>query len=99
MELIEPVGGPTVYDDFVKEHGYGVHHFGVLVSDMKAAIKQAEDVGLAMTMDGSGFGLDGDGHYAYLDTEGLIGTTIELVERPKGRLKPEKIFPPENTEG
>jgi methylmalonyl-CoA/ethylmalonyl-CoA epimerase len=99
VELIEPVDGPTVYADFVKEHGYGVHHFGVLVSNMQAAIRQAEDAGLAMTMDGSGFGLDGDGHYAYLDTEELIGTTIELIERPKGRLIPEKIYPPENTEG
>ena len=98
VELIEPREGPTVYTDFVREHGYGVHHFGVLVSNMQAAIKQAEDAGLVMTMDGSGFGLDGDGHYAYLDTEERIGTTIELIERPKGRLTPEKIYPPENSE-
>jgi hypothetical protein len=51
-----------------------------------------------MTMDGSGFGLDGDGHYAYLDTEERIGTTIELIERPKGRQAPEKIYPPETSE-
>ena len=88
VELIEPREGPTVYTDFVREHGYGVHHFGVLVSNMQAAIKQAEDAGLVMTMDGSGFGLDGDGHYAYLDTEERIGTTIELIERPKCRLTP-----------
>ena len=98
VEMIEPREGPTVYTDFVREHGYGVHHFGVLVSNMQAAIKQAEDAGLVMTMDGSGFGLDGDGHYAYLDTEERIGTTIELIERPKGRLTPEKIYPPENSE-
>ena len=98
VELIEPREGPTVYTDFVREHGYGVHHFGVLVSNMQAAIKQAEDAGLVMTMDGSGFGLDGDGHYAYLDTEERIGTTIELIERPKSRLTPEKIYPPENSE-
>mgnify|MGYP001036289191 CR=1 FL=1 len=98
VELIEPVGGPTVYADFVKEHGYGVHHFGVLVSDMHAAIRRAEEAGLTMTMDGSGFGLDGDGHYAYLDTEELIGTTIELIERPKGRLTPVKVYPPEEAE-
>ena len=97
IELIEPVGGPTVYDDFVKAHGYGVHHFGVLVGDMQSAIEQAEDAGLAVAMDGSGFGLDGDGHYAYLNTEELVGTTIELIERPKARLTPEKVYPPEST--
>jgi len=93
IELIEPLEGDTIYRDFVEEHGYGVHHFGVLVEDMKAAIAQAEAEGLTMTQDGSGFGLDGDGHYAYLDTEDKIGVTIELIERPKGRVAPEKIYP------
>ena len=94
IELIEPVEGDTVYADFVKEHGYGVHHFGVLVEEMEAAIADAEAAGLEMTMDGAGFGLDGDGHYAYLDTEDKIGVTIELIERPKGRMEPEKVMYP-----
>ena len=98
IELIEPVEGDTIYADFVKEHGYGVQHFGVLVDDIQAAIAEAEAAGLTMIQDGSGFGADGDGHYAYLDTEDKIGTTIELIERPKGRVQPEKIYPPEEPE-
>jgi methylmalonyl-CoA/ethylmalonyl-CoA epimerase len=94
IELIEPLGGPTVYAEFVKEHGHGVHHFGVLVQEMEEAIRRAEEAGLAMTMDGAGFGLKGDGHYAYLETERLLGTTIELIQRPEGRIAPEKIYPP-----
>ena len=94
IELIEPLEGDTVYADFIAAHGYGVHHFGVLVTDMVKAIAQAEAAGVQMTMDGSGFGLDGDGHYAYLDTEETLGVTIELIERPKGRLTPERVFPP-----
>ena len=31
IELIEPIAGDTIYAEFVKEHGYGVQHFGVLV--------------------------------------------------------------------
>jgi methylmalonyl-CoA/ethylmalonyl-CoA epimerase len=95
IELIELVGGDSVYADFVQEHGYGVHHFGVLVDDMEEAIAQAEAAGLAMTQDGAGFGRDGDGHYAYLNTEDKIGVTIELIERPKARMTPEKVYPPE----
>lgn len=94
IELIEPLEGDTVYADFVAEHGYGVHHFGVLVDDMEQAITEAEAAGLTMTMDGAGFGRDGDGHYAYLDTEDRLGVTIELIERPKGRMPPEKIYSP-----
>ena len=97
IELIEPVEGDTIYAEFVKEHGYGVQHFGVLVDDMQAAIAEAEAAGLMMAQDGSGFGADGDGHYAYLETEDKIGTTIELIERPKGRVQPEKIYPPEES--
>jgi len=93
IELIERLEGDTIYDEFVKEHGYGVHHFGVLVEDMQSAIAQAEASGLTIIQDGSGFGLDGDGHYAYLDTEDKIGVTIELIERPKRRAAPEKIYP------
>jgi methylmalonyl-CoA/ethylmalonyl-CoA epimerase len=95
IELIEMAGGDSVYADFVKEHGYGVHHFGVLVDDMDAALAQAAAAGLAMTMDGAGFGRDGDGHYAYLDTEEDLGTTLELIARPRGRIPPERVYPPE----
>ena len=94
IELIEMVKGDTVYADFVREHGYGVHHFGVLVENMQEAIAEAEAAGLMMTQDGAGFGRDGDGHYAYLDTEDKIGVTIELIERPKGRMEPEKVLYP-----
>ncbi|MGC9348165.1 MAG: VOC family protein [Anaerolineae bacterium] len=95
IELIQPLEGNTVYEDFVQEHGYGVHHFGVLVDDIEAALAKAEAAGLTMTMDGAGFGLDGDGHYAYLDTEEKLGVTLELIERPKQRVKPEGVYPPE----
>jgi hypothetical protein len=62
---------------------------------MQQAIGRAAHAGFEMTQDGAGFGPDDDGHYAYLDTESLIGTTIELIERPKRRNPPEKIYPPD----
>jgi methylmalonyl-CoA/ethylmalonyl-CoA epimerase len=98
IELIQPLEGDTVYEEFVREHGYGLHHFGILVKDMKASLGAAAEAGLAMTMDGAGFGADGDGHYAYLNTEGALGTTLELIERPKGRMPPEKVWPAEAAE-
>jgi methylmalonyl-CoA/ethylmalonyl-CoA epimerase len=93
VELIEVKEGDSVYADFIREHGYGVHHFGLLVDDMQAALEAARSAGLEMTMDGSGFGADGDGHYAYLDTEDDFGVTLEFIQRPNGRIPPEKIYP------
>lgn len=95
IELIEPGEGDTVYADFVREHGYGVHHFGILVEDMLAALARAEAAGLTVIQDGSGFGAEGDGHFAYLDTAPSIGVMLELIQRPRGRVPPEKVYPPE----
>ncbi len=92
IELIEMVEGDTIYADFVKEHGYGLHHLGILVENMESALAEAETAGIKMIMDGEGFGRDGDGHYAYLDTEDKIGVTLELIERPKRRMTPEKVL-------
>jgi hypothetical protein len=93
IELIEQKEGDTVYQEFIDKHGYGIHHLGIAVDDIDEALGQAKEAGIAMTMDGSGFGLDGDGQYAYLDTEQLVGTTLELISRPKRRQDPEKIYP------
>lgn len=95
IELIEVKHGGSVYQDFIDEHGYGIQHLGFRVDDMQSALQQAEEAGFKMIMDGSGFGPDGDGHYAYLDTESDFGTMIELIETPKRRYPPEKIYPPE----
>ena len=64
-----------------------------MVDSMEEGLAEAEAAGIKMIMDGAGFGLDGDGHYAYLDTEDKIGVTLELIERPKGRMTPEKVYP------
>jgi catechol 2,3-dioxygenase-like lactoylglutathione lyase family enzyme len=93
IELIQQLEGDTVYQEFIDNHGYGLHHLGVYVEDIKDAMAQAEAAGIRVTMEGAGFGLDGDGHFAYLDTEALLGTTYELIQRPLRRHEPEAVYP------
>jgi hypothetical protein len=94
LELIQPTLGDTVYHEFVRKNGYGkVHHFGLAVDNMQESLEIARRAGFTVTMEGSGYGLDGDGHFAYLDTEETFGITLELMERPKRRRMPWKIFP------
>ena len=93
IELIQPLRGPSLYHDFIERRGYGFHHLGLLVDDMPAALALARAAGYEMVMDGSGFGPDGDGHYAYLDTETRLGVTLELIQRPRRRRPPEKVYP------
>jgi hypothetical protein len=98
LELVQPISGDTIYHEFVRKNGYGkVHHFGLAVEDMQESLEIARRAGFSVTMEGSGYGLDGDGHFAYLDTEETFGITLELMERPKRRRPPWKILPaPEN---
>lgn len=94
LELIQPVAGDTIFHEFARKNGYGkIHHFGLAVDNMRQALEIAGRAGLRVTMEGGGYGLDGDGHFAYLDTEALLGITLELMERPKRRHEPHTIYP------
>ena len=95
IELIESLSGDTIYADFVAEHGYGLHHWGVFLDDIGPALEEARAAGLEVIQEGSGFGLDGSGRYAYLNTEDVVGVTIELVELPVHRAPPERVYPPQ----
>ncbi|QQO09445.1 VOC family protein [Breznakiella homolactica] len=95
IELIQNLEGRTIYTDFIEEHGYGVQHLGIYVPDMQEALEDAGAAGFSVVMEGGGFGLDGDGHFAYLDTEKQFGTTYELIQRPKRRHEPEMVYPKE----
>ena len=93
IELIQNLEGDTVYSEFIERHGYGVHHLGIYVSDIQSALCEAQAGGFRPTMEGAGFGLDGDGYFAYLDTDEAFGTTFELIQRPKRRHEPEAVYP------
>lgn len=96
LELIQPIEGDTIFSEFVLKNGYGkVQHFGIAIDNMAEALKIVRKAGIGVTMEGSGYGLDGDGYFAYLDTENIIGITLELMERPKRRHRPEKVYPAE----
>jgi methylmalonyl-CoA/ethylmalonyl-CoA epimerase len=93
-EVIEPLAGETIYADFIRDQGYGCHHIAFLVDDMETALAEAAAEGLAVLQSGSGFGVAGDGDYAYLDTTESFGMIVELVQRPSQMPPPDHVFPP-----
>lgn len=93
VELIQNLEGDTVYSEFAERHGYGLHHLGIYVPDIQAALAEARAAGIGITMEGAGFGLDGDGYFAYLDTDEMFSTTYELIQRPLRRHEPEAVYP------
>ena len=97
LELIESIDGPNIYEDFLRDHGEGMHHFGILVPSVRDAIADMEARGYTMIQSGLGTGADGDGGYAYFETEGPIATTLELIELPKNRVAIAELYPPDAT--
>ncbi len=93
IELIQNLEGKTIYTDFIEKHGYGLQHLGIYVADIETTLKEAKSAGFPVLMEGGGFGLDGDGYFAYLDTEDQFGITYELIQRPLRRHEPEAIYP------
>ena len=79
IELIELVDGKTIHEDYLKEHGEGLHHIGFQVESLGASVNNAQQAGFKVTQgfarpDGSGF--------AYLDSDKTGGVIVELIQPP-----------------
>lgn len=80
-EWIEPLQGPTVYEEALEARGEGFHHLAFDVEDMDEAIRFFGDHRLECSQSGGWgeAGKPGSGRFAYIDTEGLGGITLELL--------------------
>jgi methylmalonyl-CoA/ethylmalonyl-CoA epimerase len=93
-ELIEPLEEPTTYHEFLEARGEGLHHLGYYVDDIDAEIARMATLGYPLLQSGHGFGVDGDGAYAYFDSEAGLGCIVEAIMRPRQMPEPEYRFPP-----
>ncbi len=80
-EWIEPLAGPTVYEDFLKEHGEGFHHFAFDVPDIDAAGAFFESHGAPIVQSGAWGekGKPGSGRFSYAATDAFGGVTTEFL--------------------
>ena len=86
-EVIQPLEGPNIYNDFLAKHGEGVQHVGQgcngLSFDQQCSTLEA--AGRKMIQSGNWGGV----RYAYYGTEDLIGTTVEIFDFPADFVFPE----------
>ena len=79
-EFIQVMHGKTIYEDFMKEHGEGIHHLGYEVSDLGKWTAAYQQVGIKPIMSAERVGLK----WAYFNTLEIV---VELLERtPEGRV-------------
>ncbi|MCL2405461.1 MAG: VOC family protein [Defluviitaleaceae bacterium] len=78
LELIEPNGEQSTWQDFLDKHGEGLHHIAFHVKDMDSKLQACENLGMTTTQRGK-FG-DASGEYAYLDATKDLKLFVELLE-------------------
>jgi len=76
LELIEPLGKPSTWQQFLDEHGEGVHHIAFRIQGMDRVLSflNAKGCPTAQTGDFPG------GRYAYVDSIPRLGVILELLE-------------------
>ena len=78
LELIEPNGVKSTWQDFLDEKGEGIHHIAFGVKDTDEKIAACEKAGMKLVQRGK-YG-DGSGQYAYLDATADLKCIIETLE-------------------
>jgi methylmalonyl-CoA/ethylmalonyl-CoA epimerase len=89
-ELIESLRGPSIYEGFLGGRAAGQHHLGYYVSDIDTAVEALTRRGFPLVQTGAGFGVDGDGAFAYFDTRDAFGCYLEAIESPRALPPPEQ---------
>ena len=76
LELIEPVGAPSTWREFLETHGEGVHHIAFRIQGMDEQLAILERKGMATVQRGDYTG----GRYGYVDATPQLHVILELLE-------------------
>jgi len=79
IELIQPLGGKSTWQEFLDKNGEGIHHIAFQVKDINGMEKKFELQGMPTVQRG---GWDG-GAYSYIDASKNLGCILELLENFK----------------
>ena len=83
LELIEPIGKPSTWQDQLDEQGEGLHHLAFEIKGMPEKVVFLEAKGLSLVQRGEYSG----GRYAYLDGSAQLGAILELLENERTTLE------------
>jgi len=77
FEVISVLEGETIYGEWLREKGEGLHHLGYDIEDMEEWIDHYKRKGIGVLQSGERPGVK----WAYLDTLAYTGMIVELIER------------------
>jgi len=78
LELVETLEGKSIYQEFLKKHGEGIHHIGVPTPlPFKDELEKWEKLGIKPLQVNKME--DPDEGWAYMDTQDLVGCILEIL--------------------
>jgi methylmalonyl-CoA/ethylmalonyl-CoA epimerase len=88
VELIQPTSGESIYAEFLKKHGEGVHHIGWHILD-----SQEEFDRVKTAFEAQGFPCDQSqrlfaSHVGYFDTTNVLKTSIVVSYQDPSKVRP-----------
>jgi methylmalonyl-CoA/ethylmalonyl-CoA epimerase len=91
-ELIEPLDDKSIYAEFLKEHGEGLHHVAFAVDNYDEAMAFFKGKGIGVLQGGTWHGLT----YTYLESEDTLSIIAEIYSVPEDFEwpTPEATYPP-----
>ncbi|MDI7274643.1 MAG: VOC family protein [Anaerolineae bacterium] len=76
IELIEPLGSPSTWQEQLEQHGDSLHHVAFVIKGMAERAAYLQALGIPLVQRGEYTG----GRYAYFDGVDRLGTVLELLE-------------------
>ena len=93
LELVEPIAGPSIWQEYLDRGGPTLHHIAVYTDDFPVSAAAMEAEGWLAVQTGSGFGRSRDGRFAYYEHPEVLGVIAEVVQAPTDRFPPELTIP------
>jgi hypothetical protein len=93
FELLQPLEGPSIYKEWLEQHGEGLHHVAVMLHDFEESTqlkRRFEEIGAAVLMSGR---IGETIEYFYLDTEPSLKIILESGSGHAIDLVPDYTYP------
>jgi methylmalonyl-CoA/ethylmalonyl-CoA epimerase len=94
VELLQPLDGPSIYKEWLDEHGEGLHHIAVMRPTPKESEQTRrhflDEAGAEILMEGR---IGETIHFYYLDTEPALKVIFESGTGHAVDLVPSRVYP------
>lgn len=93
IEFVEPLDGDSIHQDFLDEHGEGIHHLACFeFEEVSEVVNAFENAGIPVVQDGKWH----DRHYMYFDTQEMLdGMYFETLTGGEFEPEPAETYLPE----